>query len=79
MSMYRCATTPALPETTETLVERVQALETRVASLPTPDTMCLCVFSGELDRLLAAFNIATGAAASGSRVSMFFTFWAPRH
>ncbi len=37
--------------------------------------MTLCVFSNDLDRLLAAFSIATGAAACGLRVSMFFTFW----
>jgi peroxiredoxin family protein len=33
------------------------------------------VFSGDLDRVLAAFIIATGAAAMGQEVSMFFTFW----
>jgi peroxiredoxin family protein len=36
----------------------------------------LIVFSGEMDKLLAAFVLATGAAASGMSVSMFFTFWA---
>ena len=35
----------------------------------------LIVFSGDLDKTLAAFIIATGAAASGMRVDMFFTFW----
>ena len=35
----------------------------------------LIVFSGELDKALAAFNIAIGAASSGMEVSMFFTFW----
>jgi peroxiredoxin family protein len=33
------------------------------------------VFSGELDKLLASFIIATGAASMGLQVSMFFTFW----
>ncbi|MEZ5966066.1 MAG: DsrE/DsrF/DrsH-like family protein [Planctomycetota bacterium] len=33
------------------------------------------VFSGELDRLLMAFTLATGAAASGLKTTMFFTFW----
>lgn len=36
----------------------------------------MVVFSGELDRMLAAFIIATGAAAMYDRVVMFFTFWA---
>lgn len=35
----------------------------------------MIVFSGELDRVLAAFVIATGAAAMGMEVVMFFTFW----
>jgi peroxiredoxin family protein len=38
--------------------------------------LCLIVFSGEMDKMLAAFVLATGAAASGMSVSMFFTFWA---
>ncbi len=35
----------------------------------------LVVFSNDLDKALASFIIANGAAASGSNVSMFFTFW----
>lgn len=35
----------------------------------------LVVFSGDLDRALAAFIIANGAAALGGKVTMFFTFW----
>ena len=33
------------------------------------------VFSGDLDKLIAAFIIANGALAMGEQVSMFFTFW----
>lgn len=32
-------------------------------------------FSGEFDKMLAAFTIATGAAATNREVTMFFTFW----
>jgi len=39
------------------------------------EKVTLVVFSGELDKALAAFNIAIGAASSGMDVSMFFTFW----
>lgn len=39
------------------------------------DRATLVVFSGELDRVMAAFIIATGAAAMGMDVAMFFTFW----
>lgn len=38
--------------------------------------LAMVVFSGELDKLLAAFIIATGAVAMGFEVVMFFTFWA---
>ena len=40
-----------------------------------PKKVTLVVFSGELDKALAAFNIAIGAASAGMEVSMFFTFW----
>jgi peroxiredoxin family protein len=32
-------------------------------------------FSGEFDKMLAAYTIATGAAATNREVTMFFTFW----
>ncbi|MFD0670312.1 DsrE/DsrF/DrsH-like family protein [Cohnella sp. GCM10027633] len=35
----------------------------------------MVVFSGDLDKTIAAFIIATGAAAMGKKVTMFFTFW----
>jgi len=35
----------------------------------------IVVFSGDLDKALAAFVIASGAAASGWEVTLFFTFW----
>lgn len=35
----------------------------------------IIVFSGEMDKILAAFVIANGAAAMGDDVTMFFTFW----
>lgn len=39
------------------------------------DSVSLLVFSGELDRMLAAFIVANSAAAMGLKVSMYFTFW----
>jgi len=35
----------------------------------------IIIFSGDLDKALAGFVLATGAAAAGMEVSMFFTFW----
>lgn len=32
-------------------------------------------FSGDFDKLVAAYTIATGAAATNREVTMFFTFW----
>jgi peroxiredoxin family protein len=39
------------------------------------DKLSMIVFSGDLDKALAAFIIATGATAMGMDVVMFFTFW----
>lgn len=39
------------------------------------DKKTFVVFSGELDKVMAAFVIANGALAMGSEVTMFFTFW----
>ena len=44
-----------------------------IKELPQGKTMV--VFSGELDKVLASFIIANGAAAMGRPVTMFFTFW----
>ena len=40
-----------------------------------PQGKTLVVFSGDLDKVLASFIIANGAAAMGRPVTMFFTFW----
>ena len=58
--------------------EKLRDLEKRLAHVEgqvAEDRVALVVFSGDLDRVLAAFIIATGAAAMGQQVSMFFTFW----
>lgn len=41
----------------------------------TKDGATLVVFSGDLDKAIASFIIATGAASMGKKVTMFFTFW----
>ena len=35
----------------------------------------MIMFSGDMDKAMAGFIIATGAAAMGYEVTMFFTFW----
>ena len=37
--------------------------------------MTLIVFSNDMDKAIAAFILATGAASAGMNVTMFFTFW----
>jgi len=62
----------------EELEQRIQSLENQVESLKNAlpdDQLSILVFSGDLDHLLAAFIVATGAAAMYERVVMFFTFW----
>ncbi|MFO0775416.1 MAG: DsrE/DsrF/DrsH-like family protein [Nitrospiraceae bacterium] len=40
-----------------------------------PERVTIVVLSGDMDKVMAAFIIATGAAAMGMQVTMFFTFW----
>ena len=66
--------------TIEQLQQQVESLreeleEIKSSSLP-EDKLSMVVFSGDLDKLLAAFIIATGAMAMYEEVVMFFTFWA---
>ncbi len=39
------------------------------------EKLTMVVFSGDLDKALAAFILATTAASMGMEVNMFFTFW----
>ena len=56
--------------------KELQALKTRVDEMPGQENkISMIVFSGELDKHIAAMIIATGAAAMGMKVVMFFTFW----
>jgi peroxiredoxin family protein len=47
----------------------------RLANNAPENKLSMVVFSGSLDRALAAFIIGTGAVAMGMDVVMFFTFW----
>ncbi|MGL5786445.1 MAG: DsrE/DsrF/DrsH-like family protein [Bacteroidales bacterium] len=42
---------------------------------PTGKDLVLVVFSDEMDKAMAAFNIALGAYATGMNVTIFFTFY----
>lgn len=41
----------------------------------TKDGATMVVFSGDLDKAIASMIIASGAAAYGKKVTLFFTFW----
>ncbi len=66
-------------------VSKIEDIEKQVAELQTQmesiskntaeNKISIIVFSGDLDKVLAAFIIATGAVAMGLDVVMFFTFW----
>lgn len=45
------------------------------SSHPSRKEKTMIVFSGDLDKAIASFIIANGAAAMGNKVNMFFTFW----
>lgn len=60
------------------LAARIVALEEKVADLDLrapKNKATIVVFSGDMDKVLAALVIATGAAAMGMQVSLFHTFW----
>ncbi|MBT2659643.1 CoA-disulfide reductase [Bacillus sp. ISL-45] len=44
-------------------------------SAPAKNGATMVVFSGDLDKAIATFIIASGAAAMGKEVTLFFTFW----
>lgn len=53
-------------------------LQKRVGKIEkgTKDQLTMVVFSGDLDKMIAALIISTGAAAFDMKVKLFFTFWA---
>jgi len=58
--------------------KQIAEIESRMESLSKAapaDKVSMIVFSGDLDKVLASFVIATGAVAMGMEVVMFFTFW----
>ena len=59
-------------------VPELAELEARVAALEkaAPENKAtIVVLSGDMERVMSAYIIATGAASMGMGVTMFFTFW----
>ena len=64
--------------TMENIEKQLAELKSRVEVLDkkaTEPKVSMIVFSGDLDKALASFIIATGSVAMGMEVVMFFTFW----
>jgi peroxiredoxin family protein len=62
----------------EDFEKQLSELKSKVEALAADqpeNKLSMIVFSGDLDKALAAFVIATGAVAMGMEVVMFFTFW----
>ena len=55
-------------------LKRQDACPIKTDSAPRNDKT-MVVFSDDLDRAIASFVIANGAASAGRKVTMFFTFW----
>jgi peroxiredoxin family protein len=70
---------------TDNLPNDLKSLESQIAELRLKmddmekknpsNKLSMVVFSGDMDKILAAFVIATGAVAMGMEAVMFFTFW----
>ncbi len=58
------------------LAKSVRELEQRLAKLEKNSSqLTMVLFSGDFDKVFAAYIIATGALAMGKNVSVFVTFW----
>ena len=67
-------TVAPVQERIEYLERRVAALESRSLEMPSNKTT-IVVLSGDMERVMSAYIIATGAASMGMDVTLFFTFW----
>ena len=64
--------------TMENIEKQLAELKSRIEVLDKKTTepkVSMIVFSGDLDKVLASFVIATGSVAMGMEVVMFFTLW----
>ncbi len=67
------SSTPAAPF--DPAFPYAQAMRVQTDEQAVKNKLSMIVFSGDMDKVMAAFIIAAGAAAQGTDVCMFFTFW----
>ncbi len=59
----------------EAVIQKGAGLTAQEGRFSSIDGKTMVVFSGDLDKAIAAFIIANGAASMNKKVTMFFTFW----
>ena len=64
-----------LNENLKNFEEKLNRLDQELNRIKNEDSVSIVCFSGEWDRLFAAFTIANGALALGKEVHLYFTFW----
>ena len=57
------------------LIEKASSCEKAIKEITTEEGKTFILFSDDLDKTLATFVLANGAAATGKKVTIFFTFW----
>lgn len=76
--MEKNITDKKTPLTLEAIQNQIDELKSSIKVLSdskAENKISMVVFSGDLDKILAALVIGTGAVAMGMDVVMFFTFW----
>ena len=63
------------PKDLQAQIDEIKSTLESFSKAAPKNKLSMIVFSGDMDKLLAAFVIATGAVAMGMEVVMFFTFW----
>ena len=75
-SGYSFTSNEELQEKIKNLEQELNDLKNQLSDIiQNKNKVAIVVFSGDIDRVLAAMIIATGAASFGKEVSLFFTFW----
>lgn len=59
----------------EAVIEKGSGLKQKSTGIVQKEDATFIVFSNDMDKALASFVLANGAAAVGKQVTMFFTFW----
>lgn len=59
----------------EAVIRKCSQLSASTTTAPAAHSAAIVLFSNDLDKALAALILASGLAAAGAKVGIFFTFW----